>query len=66
MSKSDAGKGSRYRPVDRKKWDAWWDEYEANKEKQAEVIPEGTLSDLLNDEKYREKAGLPNDPKSVI
>ncbi len=26
-----AGKGPRYRPVDRKKWDAWWDQYEKEK-----------------------------------
>ncbi len=31
MSKSDAGKGDAYRLVDRKKWDAWWDQYEKGK-----------------------------------
>ncbi len=31
MSKRDAGKGDRPRPVDRKKWDAWWDQYEKGK-----------------------------------
>lgn len=31
MSKSDAGKGDRPRPFDRRKWDAWWNQYEKGK-----------------------------------
>ena len=31
MSKNEAGKGDCPRPFDRKKWDAWWDQYEKEK-----------------------------------
>ena len=31
MSRSDAGKGDRTRPFNRKKWDAGWDQYEKGK-----------------------------------
>jgi len=31
MSKSDAGKGDSPRPIDRKKWESWWDQYDKAK-----------------------------------
>jgi len=58
MNKSDAGKGDRPRPVDRKKWDAWWDEYEMDKKirelsgREKELQDEGmSVHDILSDTK---------------
>ena len=45
MSKSDAGKGDTYRPVDRAKWDAWWDNYEREKKNGKEKQPGGPEKD---------------------
>ena len=30
MIDGNAGKGDRYRPVDRKKWEEWWDRWAAD------------------------------------
>ncbi len=46
MSKSDAGKGDRPRPVDHKKWDAWWDQYETKKKRYDKTVAE-TMKELL-------------------
>ena len=42
MSRSDAGKGDRTRPFNRKKWDKWWDDYEKGKK-------DGTLDRVQED-----------------
>ena len=34
MSSSPAGKGDKNRPVNRKKWDAWWERYKKRREAQ--------------------------------
>ena len=37
MVNGNAGKGSKVRPFDRKKWDEWWDKWEANREHRQEL-----------------------------
>ena len=70
MNKSDAGKGDRPRPVDRKKWDAWWDEYEMGKKirelsgREKELQDEGmSVYDILSDTQARDNLGLPTTPE---
>ena len=57
-----AGKGSRYRPVNKKLYDRNYEKIFGAKKKREEEF-EGTLSDLLSDKKYREETGLPNCPE---
>ncbi len=63
-------KGSGYRPVDRKKWDAWWDEYEVRKKEREVTSREKELQDkglsvsqILSDEQVRDNLGLPTTPE---
>lgn len=45
MVDGEAGKGDRYRKVDRKKWDKWWDEFEKKKNKTNGIINRKTSVD---------------------
>ena len=70
MSKNDAGKGDHKRPCDRKKWDAWWDEYEINKKireldsREKELQDKGMLiKEILSDLQVRDNLGLPTTPE---